>query len=324
MGRNIWARSRGYDLGRYYVDLCTRTQFSSVRITGRENIPRSGAVILAPNHCAALMDPLLILLLRHGPIGFGARSDIFANPRVAGILNWLRILPMARERNGLREVAKNFETMEDIVDCLRHDVPFCMYSEGAHRAERGLLPIKKGVFRIARKALEDLRKPVKVIPIGVDYEYFFRIQGRVVISVGEPIDVGDYVGAHGDENDSEIYSGLCSLLRERILGLLGRVPERSHDMRFARVLLALAALPLWAVSSLLSLTIWLPSEIILSRFRDKAWTNTVYFGLRFFQPLLWPFMALSGWLNNYVRNLADDLNPERAAEIPHGTKNNQK
>ena len=215
-----------YDICRYYVDFCTRTQFSSVRMQGLENIPSSGAVILAPNHCAALMDPLLILLTRHGSIGFGARSDIFSNPKVARFLNFLRILPMARERNGLREVAKNFETIGDIIECLRHEVPFCMYSEGMHRAEKGLLPIKKGIFKIARKAAEELEKPVYVVPIGVDYEYFFRIQGRVSMKVGKPIDVRAYFEEHKEDSEASTYASLCDRLHSDILDLLDNIPER--------------------------------------------------------------------------------------------------
>ena len=40
----------------------------------------------APNHCAALLDPLMILLLKKEPVAFGARFDIFRNPKMAAIL----------------------------------------------------------------------------------------------------------------------------------------------------------------------------------------------------------------------------------------------
>ena len=129
----IWEKHKGYIPALKYVNLTTRTCFRSIRIEGAERIPQEGAVILAPNHCAALMDPLLALVLFGGkPVVFGARSDIFANPKVAKVLRWLRILPIARERNGLTEVAKNFDTFKEIIDCLDHEVPFCLYPEGTH------------------------------------------------------------------------------------------------------------------------------------------------------------------------------------------------
>lgn len=307
MARNIWAYNRVYDICRYYVDFCTRTQFSRMWIKGLENVPEDGAVIFAPNHVAALMDPLLMLKTRHSAIGFGARSDIFRNPKVARFLNWLRILPLARERNGLQEVAKNFETMDDIVECLRHDVPFCMYAEGTHRSERGLLPIKKGVFRIAKKALDELQRPVYVVPVGVDYEFFFRVKGRVSMKIGEPIDVGQYLSAHRDISEAEQYRELCGILRDRIMDNLDQLPERRHNLKFIRGLALLALLPLWLALGVVSSPIWVTSELIMSRMKDKAWTNTVYFVVRFFLPVLWPFHGPFALLTNYYRNFIKDL-----------------
>ena len=168
--RKIWEYDRVYRVMKVYVNLCTRSCFRSVRLEGLERIPQDGAVILAPNHCAAMMDPMLVLLTRNTPIAFGARSDIFAKPAIARILRWLRIVPIARERNGLQEVAKNYEVFDEIVDCLDHEVPFCLYREGTHRAERGMMPVKKGIFRIAKMALDKLGKPVRVVPVGIAYE----------------------------------------------------------------------------------------------------------------------------------------------------------
>ena len=202
----IWEPYRGYTRCRHYTDLITRSCFRSIRIEGRERIPAEGAVILAPNHCATLLDPMLQLLLRpdKAPIAFGARSDIFANPRTAKILRWLRIVPIARERNGLNEVAKNFEVFDEIVDCLDHDVPFCMYAEGTHRAERGMLPVKKGLFRVAKMASDHLGKPVYIFPIGTCYEDFFRGQTRVRMRVGEPMEIGAEFARRADLPEAEV------------------------------------------------------------------------------------------------------------------------
>ena len=51
----IWEKHKGYIPALKYVNLTTRTCFRSIRIEGAERIPQEGAVILAPNHCAALM-----------------------------------------------------------------------------------------------------------------------------------------------------------------------------------------------------------------------------------------------------------------------------
>ncbi|MCQ2145997.1 MAG: 1-acyl-sn-glycerol-3-phosphate acyltransferase [Bacteroidales bacterium] len=299
MATDIFKYSRVYDWGRYYFDLCTRTQFSRVIIRGRENIPSDGLIIYAPNHVAAMMDPLVTLLVNgHGPVGFGARSDIFANPIAAWALHFVRILPLARERNGLKEVAKNYETFDDIVNCLRHGMPFCMYAEGTHRPERGLLPLKKGVFRIAKMANEQLGKPVYVVPISSDYEYFYKPMGRIALTVGEPINVGEYFEEHKDQPEASIYKGLVDTLTTRIKENLEVLPQRKKCNKALGVLGSVLSLPVWLVCAILSIPIWLPSKLIIHFMEDKAFSHTVYFAIRLFFPYLWPFYSLMAYLEN--------------------------
>ena len=303
--RRIWEKSSGYSFWRHYVDFCTMASFSSVEISGLERMPREGAVLLAPNHRAALMDPLLVLLLRKGPTGFGARADIFRKPRMAAILRWLRILPLARERDGLQAVSKNWEIFDEIIDCLGHEVPFCLFSEGTHRAERGMMPVKKGLFRIARMACDKLEGPVWVVPVGIDYDYFFRQGGRAAIRIGEPMDMR--AAFSSGEPEGDICHKLCTELRERDLALIDRLPEREHGKLALRLLGALPLLPLYPVFALASAPIWLPSRIILARFEDKAWSHTVYFACRLLLPAFLPFYYIFSFIHNYLTNLITDL-----------------
>ncbi len=309
MGRDIWKTGRLYELCRKYMVLITKTSFSSVKIVGRENIPTDGAVIFAPNHCAAMMDPMVMLMTARRATGFGSRSDIFSNPMAARLLYWSKTLPIARERNGLSEIARNLGTIDDIVDCVDHGVPFCMYSEGTHRPERGLLPIKKGLFKIAKKASDTLEKPVYVVPVGVCYEYFFHEMGNVSVHVGEPVEIGEYFRARADVSEAEIYREICSEFHDTILGLIGEPPARRHDLKGLR-LAALAALsPIWAACALLSFPIWLPVKLIMAGMEDKAWTHTVYFAFRGLLPVLWPFFALFAYWGNLWRRLVSDMRP---------------
>ena len=260
---NVWRPNRGYSILKPYVNFCCKSIFSRVRVSGLENVPTDGYVMYAPNHCATLMDPLLLLTTRRGPIAFGARYDIFRNPRVAKMLNWMRILPLARERDGLKSVSTNFETFDDIVDCLGHGVPFCMFSEGRHRPERGMLPVKKGIFRVCKLALDRLGGPVYIVPVGLDYQYFFRQGGSVDLRIGKPIDIEDYMTRGETAGEAAAYRELCEVLQQRILALIGKVPERKGRMLLPRLLAALVLLPLTLATCILSLPIWLPVHCVL-------------------------------------------------------------
>jgi len=291
-----------------YVILSTRSCFRSIKIEGAERIPGEGAVILAPNHCAALMDPLLILALFRGkPVVFGARSDIFANPRVAKILRWLRILPIARERNGLSEVAKNLHTFQEIIDCLDNQVPFCLYAEGTHNPEREMLPVKKGIFRIAKMAQDQLGVPVRIVPVGINYEDFFRGQGRIIIRVGEPMEIGEEFAKREGLGEAETYRELTTKLRDSDMALIGPEQTRRHDLRGLRALAALLSLPLFVLCAVGSLLIWLPYRIIMHGMEDKAWSHTVRFAMHFIFPVLWIFHIPYERLLNFYRHLFEDL-----------------
>ncbi|MCR4823899.1 MAG: 1-acyl-sn-glycerol-3-phosphate acyltransferase [Bacteroidales bacterium] len=307
MHRKIWEHYSGYNLLRRYSILTVRSCLTSLKIEGRENIPTDGALLVAPNHCATMMDPMMVLAGFRSAVGFGARSDVFANKKTAGILYWLKILPIARERNGLQEVAKNFEVFDEIVDCLRHGLPFCLYPEGMHRAERGMLPVKKGIFRIAKQAVDQLDMPVRVLPMGLDYEYFFRGQGRAAIRFGEPIDVGEFFASHADMPEAEIYRELCTELRERDLALIGRIPERRHGRIVLRILASVLMIPWFLVCAVGSILIWLPQAVIVSKLKDKAWTHTIRFFMHFLLPVFVPFHIFFERILRYWAELFEDL-----------------
>lgn len=304
--KKIWAHSFWYGIGRHYVDFCTRAAFSSVKVEGRENLPDDGAVMLAPNHRCALMDALLVLLISHKPIGFGARMDIFRNPRIAAALHWLKILPIARERDGLKEVAKNYGTFEEITDCLRHGMPFCLFSEGTHRPEKGIMPVHKGIFRIARSASGELGTKVYIVPVGIDYEYFFRQTGRAAVRIGKPLEINEFISSRGPECEAHIWKDLCAELQVRILALVDRIPERKHGMIAARAIAAVFSLPVFAACGLCSMPIWLASSFILRKIKDKAWTHTVYYAVSLFLPVFIPFHRISSQLLNFYGNLIKD------------------
>ena len=77
---------------------------------------------------------------------------MFNNPLVAKAMFFFRILPMIRQRDGLRNVLKNYESIDTITETLENGVRFVMYPEGRHRPAHSLLPLGKGVFRAALAA----------------------------------------------------------------------------------------------------------------------------------------------------------------------------
>ena len=105
MGRkHIYDKDFLYDSLRPIVDWCVKHSYRKVEVKGKENIPSDGAVIIAPNHCNTLMDALVVLCAFDDESVFGARADLFKRPFIAKLMYFVRILPMMRQRDCLRNV----------------------------------------------------------------------------------------------------------------------------------------------------------------------------------------------------------------------------
>ena len=231
MGRKqIYEKDAAYSILKYYVDCCIRHSYRRIEVSGKENIPDDGAVIIAPNHCNTLMDALVVLQAFEDETVFGARADMFNNRFIAKIMFFVRILPMVRQRDGLRNVLKNYETQEIIVETLKNDVRFCMFPEGRHRPTHSLLPLGKGVFRSALAASAELgeKKPVYIVPAGIEYGDYFRYRGTCLVSFGEPINVTDFIKNHEVDSEAQLMEPLKNELRHRMSKLISYIESSEN------------------------------------------------------------------------------------------------
>ena len=356
---------------KHIVDACTRFSYRKVEIKGRENIPTDGPVIIAPNHCNTLMDALVVLRSNKDATVFGARADMFNNKLVAKLMSYIRILPMVRQRDGLRNVLKNVETQEIIVNTLENDVRFCIFPEGRHRAEKSLLPLGKGVFRAALAANAKFgdKKPVYIVPAGLEYGDFFRYRSTSLLTYGRPINVTEFIKGLDTENEAQMMEPLRKELSARMSELISYIPDGEHlkekwvltkilsiesskipygnfgsklseamkhnreiiasiedacsrnpekmEKLFADVaefdkyrrkdgisiysfrkkndvlniagksLAALIGLPYFICSAIFSLPMWIVEKIVRSKIKDKAFRNTVSFGVKLGFSITW-------------------------------------
>lgn len=219
-----------YAFLRHYVDFSLKMAYRKIKYIGLEKIPADGAVIYAPNHTNALMDALVILAMDRKQKVFVARADIFRNPKVAKILRFLKIMPIMRIRDGMDEVRKNTEIIHKSVDVLMDKVPFCILPEGRHQAKHSLLPLSKGIFRIAIEAEElmDGRLPLYIVPVGLEYGNFFRFRSTVLVQIGDPINVSEYMRSHAELTQPEIMNLMKEDLSERMKEVILYIPDDEY------------------------------------------------------------------------------------------------
>lgn len=218
------------------VDWCTWNSYRKTCIHGKENIPTDGAVLLSPNHCNTLMDALVVLRTNRKQTVFGARADLFNNAFVAKLMFFVRILPMVRQRDGLRNVLKNKDTQEVIVETLENDVMFCMFPEGTHRTKHSLQVLGKGVFRSALAANEKFgnKKPIYIVPVGIEYGDYFRYRSSCIVNFGEAINVTEFIKGLDTDNEAQMMDALRKVLAERMSQLITYIKaDEKYDGKWA-------------------------------------------------------------------------------------------
>lgn len=323
----IQDRNKLYDFLRPFVDWMFRRSYRHCRYLGKENIPTDGAVIFAPNHTNALCDAMAILGIDHSRKVFVARADIFRKPKQAKILNWLKIMPIRRMRDGVDEVKNNDETIEKAVETLHDGVPFCILPEGTHRPMHSLLPLSKGIFRIALRANDAFgeEKPVYIMPVGLEYGDYYHLWDDLTINIGKPINVTQFAKDHADLDRPQLIMALREELtrkmREQILWVeddehyeenfkkLQENPPAPFDRfkhhrlpKWFLIFMLVLLSPLFLVSMALTIPLWAMWLLIRWKIKDPAFHNSVQYVWQLVFIPLTLFITLPFWmfLQEYV------------------------
>lgn len=159
-----------------------------VTIVGAENIPRSGPVILAPNH-RAHVDPPYLSLITPRPMHFMAKEELFKVPVLSAIIRGVGTFPVKRgvpDRAALRHA----------VDLLKAGQVVTIFPEGTRSEDGALRPAEKGFALIARQA------NAMIVPVAIEGTEKMLPKGAkrlrrapVRITVGESLSVEGMLAA---------------------------------------------------------------------------------------------------------------------------------
>ena len=216
-----------YNVLRPFVDFNARRSYRRFEVHGQKNLPKDGALIYGINHSNTLMDALVVLATSHHKKVFMARGDIFANPTVAKILKFTRILPLYRIRNGVAAVRNNTDSIEQAVDVVHDKVGLYLFPEGRHRTKHSLLQLSKGIFHIALDSNREFgqEQPIYIVPVGIEYGDYFRYRSTCMVNFGEAINVTDFINNSTEENDAVLMNQLREMLGNRISKLITYIPD---------------------------------------------------------------------------------------------------
>ncbi|MFL5321804.1 MAG: lysophospholipid acyltransferase family protein, partial [Myxococcaceae bacterium] len=150
------------------------------------------------NHPNALVDPALVFCLTGRKVTFLAKAPLFKMPVIGWLLKGLDALPVYRKQDDPTQMTKNEGTLDAAADALVGNRAITIFPEGKSHSDPQLADLKTGAARIAFKAARR-GADVKIVPVGLTYAEKHRFRSEVLIDLGEPISVRDYVPE--DEKD---------------------------------------------------------------------------------------------------------------------------
>ncbi|MTJ11330.1 1-acyl-sn-glycerol-3-phosphate acyltransferase [Anabaena sp. UHCC 0187] len=186
-----WLIPIAYLLGRYIV---LPSFFGNIKVTGRENIPTTGPVILAPTHRSRWDSLVLPYATGRHVTGRDMRFMVTSN-ECQGLQGWF-VLRMGGFPVNIQRPA--IATLRHTVELMQQGEMLVIYPEGGIHRDGLLHPLKSGIARLAVSTESSHPElGIQVIPVGIQYSEPYPNWGTDVnIHIGEPIKVTDYI--HGN------------------------------------------------------------------------------------------------------------------------------
>jgi 1-acyl-sn-glycerol-3-phosphate acyltransferase len=164
--------------------------FKKIAVTGREHIPSTGALIVAPIH-RSRWDALIVpYAVGHWVSGRDLRFMVMSSEMVGlqgCLIHHLGGFPV----DILRPAASS---LEHGVELLKQGQAVTIFPEGGIFRDRPVHPLKRGLARIALEVkAQQPDSDLKILPISIQYSQPYPSWGsEVTVKIGEAIDLDDY------------------------------------------------------------------------------------------------------------------------------------
>ncbi|MEZ6186768.1 MAG: lysophospholipid acyltransferase family protein [Planctomycetota bacterium] len=166
-----------------------RVYFRELELEGAEDVPRSGPLLLAPNHPNTLIDVLLVAAHLDRTLRFVAKATLFKGP-AGPLLRALNAVPIARRQDGPQEEGvDNQQTLDACELAVAQGDAVLIFPEGVSQEEPRLMRLKTGLARIALGAQARTEEPVYVVPVALIYDARDTFRSRARVAFTPPIDV---------------------------------------------------------------------------------------------------------------------------------------
>ncbi len=172
-----------------------------IQLTGLENVPQTGGVIVCLNH-RSLWDVPFIACLLPRRLRFMAKKELFSIPLLSPFMRWTGAFPVTR---GSADIG----AIKTALGILKEGHAMTMFPEGK-RVLPGEAPVrpKSGVGMLAVKS------GCPVLPIGIGGRY--RLFAKKTVNIGKPMVFSDTYG-----DNTQAFGQISAQIMAEILRLAG-------------------------------------------------------------------------------------------------------
>lgn len=169
------------------------------KIIGKENIPKTGRIVIAGNH-THIFDCILLMSSTKREIHFLAKKELFQGLKKI-IFNNLGLIPVDRQN-------KSPKSLTSAIEYLNDDKVIGIFPEGTTIKKKGeLLPFKYGAVSMAKKTNSS------IVPFAITGKYKLRSKD-LTIRYDKSIKITDN---NLEKENNKLYNKVNSLIEENII-----------------------------------------------------------------------------------------------------------
>lgn len=162
--------------------------FFRYEVSGTENIPDTGNIVIAANHKANIDPVFVAAAIRNRKVAAVAKKELFDIKPLGYVLKKLNVIPIDRDNPGI-------STIKSILKLIKEGYAVGLFPEGTRVRGYKFGEGKAGVAMFATKG------KASVIPVSVISTY--KIFSRVKVYFGEPIPMDQYFKSKLTNDDYE-------------------------------------------------------------------------------------------------------------------------
>lgn len=184
-------------------------------------MPKGKPLILAVNHPTAFLDPAIVGGLMTRVLHFILRGDMFKTPFISWVLGQIKTIPIFRFRDGYSALKNNSGTIDAVSEKLAKGENIMVLAEGSMVDEKRMRPIQKGTARMAFDVWEKYKRDdLFIVPVGINYTDSGYPRTLVMIDVGKPIALRDYLVQYQEQPRhaiNDLTREISARMRKRIV-----------------------------------------------------------------------------------------------------------